>query len=65
MVAPDLLVSANPGCTLQIGMLIRERGVHIPAAHVVEVLDASIRGIERLYTTASANHGRLLSGKAP
>ena len=43
-VAPDLLVSANPGCTLQIGMLMRERGVHIPAAHVVEVLDASIRG---------------------
>jgi glycolate oxidase iron-sulfur subunit len=42
-VAPDLLVSANPGCTLQIGMLMRERGVHIPAAHVVEVLDASIR----------------------
>jgi glycolate oxidase iron-sulfur subunit len=41
---PQLLVSANPGCTLQIGMLLRERGREIPAAHVVEVLDASIRG---------------------
>ncbi|HEV2720796.1 MAG TPA: heterodisulfide reductase-related iron-sulfur binding cluster [Thermoanaerobaculia bacterium] len=42
-VNPQLLVSANPGCTLQIGMLMRERGVDIPAAHVVEVVDASIR----------------------
>jgi len=41
---PELLVSANPGCTLQIAMIMRERGVHIPTAHVVEVLDASIRG---------------------
>jgi glycolate oxidase iron-sulfur subunit len=43
-VHPQLLVSANPGCTLQIGMLLRERGVDIPAAHVVEVVDASISG---------------------
>ena len=41
---PELLVSANPGCTLQIGMLLRERGVHVPTAHVVEVVDRSIRG---------------------
>jgi len=42
---PDLLVSANPGCTLQIGMLMRERGVDMKTAHVVEVVDASIRGV--------------------
>jgi glycolate oxidase iron-sulfur subunit len=41
----QLLVSANPGCTLQIGMLMRERGVHLPTAHVVEVLDRSIRAV--------------------
>ncbi len=41
---PQLLSSANPGCTLQIGMLLRERGLHLPAAHPIEVLDASIRG---------------------
>jgi glycolate oxidase iron-sulfur subunit len=42
--APDLLASGNPGCTLQIQMLLRERGSTIPAAHVIELLDASLRG---------------------
>ncbi len=42
--APQLLVSANPGCTLHIQMLLRERGQSIRAAHPIEVLDASIRG---------------------
>jgi len=42
--APQLLVSANPGCTLHIQMLLRERGHEIRAAHPIEVLDASIRG---------------------
>jgi glycolate oxidase iron-sulfur subunit len=44
--APDLLVSANPGCTLQIQMLLRERGKTMRTAHPIEVLDASIRGTE-------------------
>jgi glycolate oxidase iron-sulfur subunit len=43
--APDLLVSANPGCTLQIQMLLRERGKDVRTAHPIEVLDASIRGV--------------------
>jgi glycolate oxidase iron-sulfur subunit len=43
-VNPELLVSANPGCTLQIQMLLRERGVELRTAHTIEVLDASIRG---------------------
>jgi len=41
---PELLISANPGCTLQIAMLLRERGKVLPTAHVIEVLDASISG---------------------
>jgi len=41
---PELLVSANPGCTLQIQMLLRERGQNVRCAHTIEVLDASIRG---------------------
>jgi glycolate oxidase iron-sulfur subunit len=40
----DLLASANPGCTLQIGKLLRARGAEIPAAHPIEILDASISG---------------------
>jgi len=40
----DLLASANPGCTLQIQKILRERGKHLPAAHPIEILDASING---------------------
>lgn len=42
----EILVSANPGCTLQIQMLLRERGKSIRAAHPIELLDASIRGVD-------------------
>lgn len=43
--APELLVSANPGCTLQIQMLLRERGHDVRTAHPIELLDASIRNV--------------------
>jgi glycolate oxidase iron-sulfur subunit len=43
-VKPDLLASANPGCTLQIQKLLRQRGQALPAAHPIEILDASISG---------------------
>jgi glycolate oxidase iron-sulfur subunit len=39
-----LLVSANPGCSLQIASALADRGEHIAVAHTAEVLDASIRG---------------------
>ena len=39
-----LLISANPGCSLQIVSALAERGEHIAVAHTAEVLDASIRG---------------------
>ncbi|MEV0418804.1 (Fe-S)-binding protein [Streptosporangium canum] len=42
----DLLVSANPGCTMQITSAIRRRGVGaLPVAHIAQVLDASLRGL--------------------
>src|SRR5438132_2251518 len=40
----DLLASANPGCTLQIQKILRERGQKLRAAHPIEILDASISG---------------------
>jgi glycolate oxidase iron-sulfur subunit len=43
-VAPDLVASANPGCTLQMQAIARERGVEIRAAHPIELLDAAISG---------------------
>ncbi|HMK74291.1 MAG TPA: (Fe-S)-binding protein, partial [Myxococcaceae bacterium] len=41
----DLLASANPGCTLQIQRLLREEGKTLAAAHPVQILDASLRGV--------------------
>jgi glycolate oxidase iron-sulfur subunit len=40
----ELLASANPGCTLQIQKILRERGLKLRAAHPIEILDASISG---------------------
>jgi glycolate oxidase iron-sulfur subunit len=43
-VSPELLVSGNPGCTLQIQAQLRDRGLTLPALHPIELLDRSIRG---------------------
>jgi len=42
----DLLVSANPGCAMQIASALAARGTQMPMAHIAEVLDASIRGTD-------------------
>lgn len=39
----DLVVSANPGCSLQIAKALAAAGRPMPVAHVAEVLDISIR----------------------
>jgi glycolate oxidase iron-sulfur subunit len=42
----EAVVSANPGCLLQLMSGLRRRGERaIPAFHMVELLDASIRGV--------------------
>jgi len=41
----ELIVSANPGCSLQIVKHLRLRGQNIDLKHPIELLDASIRGI--------------------
>jgi glycolate oxidase iron-sulfur subunit len=41
----SLLISANPGCTLQISSELAARGVSLRTAHTAEVLDASINGV--------------------
>jgi glycolate oxidase iron-sulfur subunit len=40
-----LLVSANPGCSMQIAAALGDRGEHIAVAHTAEILDASLRGL--------------------
>ncbi len=49
----QLLVSANPGCALQISAALAARGARMPMAHIAEVLDASLRSVpvSRLLTT--------------
>ena len=47
----QLLASTNPGCTLQIQMMLRERGEHLAAAHPIELLDASIRNDSAAFPT--------------
>jgi glycolate oxidase iron-sulfur subunit len=41
----QLLVSANPGCALQISAALAARGIRLPMAHIAQVLDASLRGV--------------------
>jgi glycolate oxidase iron-sulfur subunit len=43
--APDLVASGNPGCLLQLRSGLRLAGSHVPVVHLVEVVDASIRGV--------------------
>ena len=38
----DMLASANPGCTLQMSALLRERKVRLPMFHPIEILDRSL-----------------------
>jgi glycolate oxidase iron-sulfur subunit len=40
-----LLISANPGCSLQIAAALADRGEQITVAHTAEILDASLRGL--------------------
>jgi glycolate oxidase iron-sulfur subunit len=41
----QMLVTANPGCLMQVASSIERSGGHLALAHTVEVLDASIRGL--------------------
>ncbi len=42
--SPDLIATANPGCTLQIAAAARILGYNWPVFHPIQLLDASIRG---------------------
>ncbi|KNX37475.1 (Fe-S)-binding protein [Luteipulveratus halotolerans] len=42
----ELLVTANPGCLMQIAASARDLGRPIAVAHTAEVLDAALRGVD-------------------
>jgi glycolate oxidase iron-sulfur subunit len=43
---PDMIATANPGCTLQIAAAGRGLGYDWPILHPIELVDASIRGVD-------------------
>ena len=57
----QLLVTANPGCLMQVASSVERAGERIALAHTVEVLDASIRGlsVESFGVSPSAPPGQL------
>ena len=42
----DVVVTSNPGCILQIRTAAQAAGHQRPIVHIVELLDASVRGVE-------------------
>ena len=45
-VEPDAYASGNPGCLVQVTAALRRAGRPVPAFHPVELVDASIRGVD-------------------
>ena len=43
---PDMIATANPGCTLQIGAAATGLGYNWRVFHPIELIDASIRGVD-------------------
>jgi glycolate oxidase iron-sulfur subunit len=43
---PDLIATGNPGCTLQIAAAARNFGYNWPIFHPIQLIDASIRGVD-------------------
>ncbi len=41
---PDMVVSANPGCLIQISSGLQRAGKPLPVLHLIEVMDAAIQG---------------------
>ena len=44
--SPDMIATANPGCTLQIAAAARGLGHDWPIFHPIELIDASIHGVD-------------------
>ena len=51
----QLLVTANPGCLMQVTSAIERSGHPMGMAHTIEVLDASIRGLPAESLTTTTN----------
>jgi glycolate oxidase iron-sulfur subunit len=59
----ELMVTANPGCWMQVATSLARLGQALPVAHTVQVLDASIRGVpvEHLLERALTGPGTVVT----
>jgi glycolate oxidase iron-sulfur subunit len=59
----QVMVTANPGCWMQVATTLARLGQRMPVAHTVQVLDASIRGVpvDRLLARALDGPGTVVS----
>ena len=53
----QLMVTANPGCWMQIASSAARLGQRIPVAHTIQVLDAALRGVPADQLLDDALHG--------
>jgi glycolate oxidase iron-sulfur subunit len=51
---PDAYASGNPGCLVQVTAALRRAGRPLPAFHPIELVDASIRGLDAQAVLAKA-----------
>ncbi len=58
-----LMVTANPGCWMQVATTLASMGERMPVAHTIQVLDASIRGVpvDQLLAQALDGPGTVIS----
>lgn len=58
-----LMVTANPGCWMQVATTLARMGKRMPVAHTVQVLDAAIRGVpvDRFLSNALTGPGTVLA----
>ena len=52
-----LMVTANPGCWMQVATSLAAMGRRMPVAHTIQVLDASLRGVPVEQLLDAALHG--------
>ncbi len=62
----ELMVTANPGCWMQVSATLARMGRRLPVAHTIQVLDAAINGtsVERLLQQALDGPGTAMSRTA-
>ncbi|MDL4771417.1 MULTISPECIES: (Fe-S)-binding protein [Thermomonosporaceae] len=61
----EVLVAANPGCSMQIATALGRQGATIAVAHTAEVLDASLRGLGAAALTRRRAPGGSTDGSGP